>query len=78
MSPSQAVLASIRRYPVKSMMGEELNSVAVTKRAAGDCAYSLIDVETNKLVNTKAGEGRQAPIIGAYPRRDGYHRGGIA
>ncbi|WOD19099.1 MOSC domain-containing protein [Paraburkholderia kirstenboschensis] len=54
MSPSQAIVASIHRYPVKSMMGEELNSVAITTRGvAGDRAYSLIDVETNKLVNAK-------------------------
>ena len=69
MSPSQAVVASIRRYPVKSMMGEELNSVEVTKRGlAGDRAYSLIDVETNKLVNAK--HPQKWPEMFAY--RAGY------
>lgn len=52
MSPS--TVASIRRYPVKSMMGEELNAAAITKRGlAGDRAYSLVDLETGKLVNAK-------------------------
>jgi uncharacterized protein YcbX len=36
------------------MMGEELNAVAITERGvAGDRAYSLVDVETDKLVNAK-------------------------
>jgi hypothetical protein len=68
MSPSQAIVASIHRYPVKSMMGEELNSVAVTKRGgAGDRAYWLIDVETNKLVNAK--HPQKWPEMFAYRAR---------
>src|ERR1700687_6366109 len=68
MSPSQAIVASIHRYPVKSMMGEDLNSVAVTKRGvAGDRAYSLVDVETNKLVNAK--HPQKWPEMFAYRAR---------
>ncbi|MEA3117680.1 MAG: uncharacterized protein QOI13_950 [Paraburkholderia sp.] len=68
MSPLQASIASIHRYPVKSMMGEELNSVAITQRGvAGDRAYSLIDVETNKLVNAK--HPQKWPEMFAYRAR---------
>jgi len=68
MSLSQANLASIHRYPVKSMMGEELNSVAITKRGvAGDRAYSLVDLETSKLVNAK--NPQKWPEMFAYRAR---------
>ena len=47
-------VASIRRYPVKSMLGEELDTVELTARgAAGDRAYALIDDETGKVVSVK-------------------------
>ncbi|WP_428911575.1 MOSC domain-containing protein [Niallia sp. Krafla_26] len=47
-------LASIWRYPVKSMMGEELNSCEVTEKGLlGDRAYGVIDRETGKLANAK-------------------------
>ena len=37
-------VVSLRRYPVKSMMGEELNAVDVTDRGLlGDRAYALLD-----------------------------------
>ncbi|WP_081773032.1 MOSC domain-containing protein [Bacillus sp. EB01] len=49
-----ATVASIWRYPVKSMMGEELNACEVTvKGLLGDRAYGVIDNETGKLANAK-------------------------
>ena len=47
-------VVSLWRYPVKSMMGEELNACAVTARGLlGDRAYALVDRETGKLVSAK-------------------------
>ena len=42
------------RYPVKSMLGEEIESSEVTERGLlGDRAYALVDAETGKLVSAK-------------------------
>ena len=53
MSSTQSVLGSIVslwRYPVKSMMGEELNASEVTKGGLlGDRAYALIDTSDGKV-----------------------------
>jgi len=47
-------VVSIWRYPVKSMMGEELNASDVTERGVvGDRAYALIDRETGRLASAK-------------------------
>ena len=47
-------LASLFRYPVKSMMGEELNAARLTPRGLfGDRAFALCDVETKKVVSAK-------------------------
>ncbi len=47
-------LVSIVRYPVKSMMGEELNAVEVTPRGLrGDRAYALLDRATGKVASAK-------------------------
>jgi uncharacterized protein len=47
-------LVSLWRYPVKSMMGEELNACEVTERGlCGDRAYGLVDQETGKLASAK-------------------------
>lgn len=47
-------VASLWRYPVKSMMGEELRSTKVTEKGLyGDRAAALIDVETGKIVSAK-------------------------
>jgi uncharacterized protein len=51
---STGKVVSIWRYPVKSMLGEELNSSYVTERGlVGDRAYALIDEETGKVVSAK-------------------------
>ena len=45
---------SIWRYPIKSMLGEELSTSDVTERGLlGDRAYALVDVETGKIVSAK-------------------------
>lgn len=47
-------VVSVWRYPVKSMMGEELNAADLTERGVlGDRAYALIDVETGKVASAK-------------------------
>ncbi len=47
-------VTSLWRYPVKSMMGEELRSTNVTEKGIhGDRASALIDVETRKIVSAK-------------------------
>jgi uncharacterized protein YcbX len=47
-------VVSLWRYPVKSMLGEELNSAYVTERGlVGDRSYALIDQETGKVASAK-------------------------
>ena len=47
-------VGSLWRYPIKSMMGEELNASAVTERGLlGDRAYALMDPSTGKVVSAK-------------------------
>src|SRR5437867_3817494 len=55
MQGSQAgSVVALWRYPVKSMMGEELNSSEVTQRGLlGDRAYALVDAETGKVASAK-------------------------
>src|SRR5919198_5838072 len=45
---------SLWRYPVKSMMGEELNSSYATERGLiGDRTYAVIDKQTGKVASAK-------------------------
>lgn len=47
-------VSDLRRYPVKSMLGEQLERAEVTaKGIAGDRAYALVDDETGKVVSVK-------------------------
>ena len=47
-------VVSLWRYPIKSMMGEELNSTYLTKRGVlGDRAYALIDPDTGVIASAK-------------------------
>ena len=54
---AQAALGSVVslwRYPVKSMMGEELNAAEVTDRGLlGDRAYGLVDGSDGKVASAK-------------------------
>ena len=52
-APAGSVVA-LWRYPVKSMMGEELNAAEVTPRGLlGDRAYALIDPSNGKVASAK-------------------------
>ena len=47
-------VVSLWRYPVKSMMGEELNATEITERGLlGDRAYALVDSSDGKVVTAK-------------------------
>jgi len=47
-------VVSLWRYPVKSMMGEELNATEVTERGLlGDRAYALVDGADGKVASAK-------------------------
>ena len=47
-------VVSLWRYPVKSMMGEELNAADITERGLlGDRAYALIDPSNGKVASAK-------------------------
>src|SRR5712692_5830957 len=48
-------VATLWRFPVKSMGGEQLQDVEVTERGVlGDRAYALIDTDTGKVVSAKS------------------------
>jgi uncharacterized protein YcbX len=54
-STTVGTIATLWRYPVKSMMGEELNATQVLERGLlGDRAYALIDVATGKTISAKS------------------------
>lgn len=47
-------VASLWRYPVKSMMGEELNATYIAQQGLlGDRAYAMVDTATGKVVSAK-------------------------
>ena len=47
-------IVSLWRYPVKSMLGEELNAAEVTKRGLlGDRAYAIVDSADGKVASAK-------------------------
>jgi len=53
MTPAGSV-RSVWRYPVKSMLGEELEACEVTERGfRGDRAFALVDAEDGKVASTK-------------------------
>src|ERR671930_2118013 len=56
-TPTQDALGSVVslwRYPVKSMMGEELKAAEVTERGLlGDRAYAIIDSSDGKVASAK-------------------------
>jgi uncharacterized protein YcbX len=57
MTSTQRVLGSVVslwRYPVKSMLGEELNAAEVTQRGLlGDRVYALVDSSDGKVASAK-------------------------
>jgi len=47
-------VVGLRRYPVKSMMGEELNAVEVSEVGLlGDRAYAIMDLSDGKIASAK-------------------------
>ena len=61
-------IASLWRYPVKSMMGEEIRSTIITDRGVlGDRAYALVDTETGRVVSAK--NPRKWPAMFSYYSR---------
>src|SRR5438067_6056380 len=47
-------VVSLWRYPVKSMMGEELNAADVTERGlVGDRQFAVVDAATGKVAGAK-------------------------
>jgi uncharacterized protein YcbX len=54
MTGAAGSVASLLRYPVKSMMGEDLGAAQVTAHGLlGDRSYALCDSETGKVVSAK-------------------------
>src|SRR5579872_2886837 len=52
--PQIGTVSELRRYPVKSMLGEELQRAPVTaKGVVGDREYALIDDESGKVISVK-------------------------
>jgi hypothetical protein len=52
--PDQPVVASLWRYPVKSMQGEELNAAEVTTAGVfGDRRFAIVDQATGKVAGAK-------------------------
>src|SRR5881275_2690342 len=50
----EGAVVALWRYPVKSMLGEELNATAVTARGLlGDREFALLDAETGKVASAK-------------------------
>ena len=48
------VVRELRRYPVKSMLGEVVDQARMTERGVeGDRVYGLFDPQTNKVVSVK-------------------------
>lgn len=53
-SPVLGSVVALWRYPVKSMMGEELNAAEITKSGLlGDRAYALVDSSDAKIASAK-------------------------
>jgi len=47
-------IGALWRYPVKSMLGEELNAAALGKRGlAGDRVYAIVDPDSGKVASAK-------------------------
>ena len=54
MQSERGAVVSLWRYPVKSMIGEELNASEVTERGLlGDRAYALVDPSDGKVASAK-------------------------
>ena len=53
--PAVGTIAALWRFPVKSMIGEQLQEMDVTDAGVlGDRAYALIEADTGKVVSAKS------------------------
>src|SRR5205809_2974447 len=67
-------LASLWRYPVKSMLGEELDASDLTERGLlGDRSYALLDPSTGMVVSAKNQKNWRGRLrsVGDYVRGQG-------
>jgi MOSC domain-containing protein len=75
---SATVSGSVRslwRYPVKSMLGERLESCEVSERGfAGDRAYAAVDVESGRIASAK-NPRKWAKLFDCRSRLDGASGG---
>ena len=61
-------VVSLWRYPVKSMMGEELNATEVTDRGLlGDRAYALVDSSDGKVATPRTPENGRISLTSGLP-----------
>jgi len=69
-------IMTIRRYPVKSMLGEELDAGEVSERGLlGDRAYALVDAVTGKIASA-ANPRKWAALYECRAAYDEQPRGG--
>jgi uncharacterized protein YcbX len=63
------VVQAIYRFPVKSMLGESLDSASVAADGlVGDRSFALIDAESQKVVSVKRPK-RWGPDVRTHGRR---------
>ena len=63
-------VGSLHRYPVKSMMGEDIDSSLVTPAGlAGDRAYALVEPETKRIGTAKVWQ-KWSPLFQCQARYD--------
>ena len=68
MSTHLGSVLSLWHYPVKSMMGQELNAIELTERGLlGDRAYALIDSTDGKVATAKNRENGRVSLISVRP-----------
>lgn len=69
-------VVSLWRYPVKSMMGEELRATNINEKGIlGDRAFALVDLETKKIVSAK-NPRRWPDMFAFYSRYEDLSRSG--
>jgi uncharacterized protein YcbX len=72
MSDLAGSVLSIHRYPVKSMLGEDLDACEIDERGlCGDRAYALLDTSDGKVASAKNPQrtrGNGLPSSTATPR----------
>ena len=64
---ASATLATLHRYPVKSMLGEDLNAARITPRGLfGDRSFALCDSETQKIASAKTAHAFHVLLLLGY------------